>query len=216
MRTPAARFLPLLLLGLFATPGTLAAAGDADYHLTGIIGSDSGAAFAVIETADGQQQLVREGSSIGPGYVKSISSGHRTVVLALPTGEISLRLTGSATHEEIRREFSIDDYDDQVEQIELEPTALPKLLALARNPKKFDETQLTLKLNQLLGLREQAQIAAYDRQAVGSASDLLDKLATQIAGMTEDANFLGTIAVSDQDGQRRVYISVKQAADQQP
>ena len=115
-------------------------------------------------------------------------------------------MTGSATHEEIRREFSIDDYDDQVEQIELEPTALPKLLALARNPKKFDETQLTLKLNQLLGLREQAQIAAYDRQAVGSASDLLDKLATQIAGMTEDANFLGTIAVSDQDGQRRVYI----------
>lgn len=210
MRNSAKRSLTLALLGLLALPPGPAAADD-DYRLTGIMGSDTGMAFAVIESVDGQQQLLREGSAIGPGHVKSISARDKTVVLVFPTGELELRLKGSGMPNEFQEELTINDFYNETAQQSLDPGVVAKLLALAGTAEKIDEKQLILQVNKLLGLPEQAQIAGYDGQLLDSTHALLEQLGARISGMSEQDDFLGTIAVSDQDGHRRVYLSVETA-----
>jgi hypothetical protein len=207
------RYLALRLTGLLAITCAWPAAAATDYRLTGIIGSDGGMAFAVIESADGHQQLVQEGGSIGPGYVKRISAGDKTVVLAMPTGELSLRLTGSATPGEAREEFSMSDFYGDTTQQALDPAAIAGIQALAGDSEKLTDKQIALQLNKLLGLSDEAQVAAYDDQQVDSARALLKQLGKQISSQAGQGNFLGRIAVSDEQGQRRIYLTTDDGAD---
>ena len=206
MRSIGTKTLAALALGLLAVTPGLSAADDPGYHLTGIMASDAGVAFAVIENADGQQKLLKENSPIGDGYVKSISSGSKTVVLTFPTGEISLRLTGSGKPVEFREEFSVSDFSDEVVPKSLNPATMAKLHALAANPEKLSETQLAPQVNKLLGLSEQTRIAAYNHQSVESTRALLERLQAHISSMGVDADYLGSLAVSDPEGSRRIYL----------
>ena len=182
------------------------AANDGDYHLTGIMGSESAKAFAVIEQADGQQHLLSEGSTIGSGYVGSISTKNKAVILVFPEGELFLSLTGSGKPDDYEEEYSIDNYTGMVEQNSLDQATIGKLLALSSNAENIGENELTTRLNSLLGLSGQARIAAYNEQEVESTRDLLQQLATQLPAQAEQGSYLGTLAVSDNSGSRRVYL----------
>lgn len=189
------------------------AANDGDYHLTGIIGSNSAKAFAVIELADGQQHLLAEGSTIDTGYVGSISAREKTVVLVFPEGKRFLSLTGSAmpddSTEDSTEEYSIADYTGDVSSKVLDQTSLKKLRALASASEKMSDNERTTQLNRLLGLPSQARITAFNGSGVDSTRDLLKVLAAQLATRQDDmGGHLGTIAVSDEAGRRRVYLQV--------
>lgn len=204
----------VLLLGPFTAARVLGAENAEGYSISGIMGSDPGKAFAVIENAAGEQNLVSEGNAVGSGYVKSISAQHKTVILAFPDGDVELRLTGSrypdtasAAKEEAVKAYSITDYDEEVaEQKTLDPTAISKLQKLANDTGKLTESQLSVQLNEALGLPEEARIAAYEEQAVPSIRELLVQMSTTINEPTESGTFLGKIAVSDRYGSRRVYL----------
>jgi hypothetical protein len=214
MKTIGTGFPAFLLLALFASPYGLSYADETGYRLSGIMGSDPGKAFAVIENADGEQQLLSEGSAVGPGYVKSISSQFKTVILAFPDGEIELRLTGSgkpdvggAGMDEVEKAYSIDDYDTEAaEQKILDPEALVKLQRLASDDGELSEMQLRIRLNEALGLPEEARIATYEEQAAPSIRELLARINTRNSDMTDSGAFLGRIAVSDRNGSRRIYL----------
>jgi hypothetical protein len=219
MNTIGTGFVVFLLLSLFIAPRGLAATDGAGYRLSGIMGSDPGNAFAVIENSSGEQQLLKEGSAIGSGYVKNISSKDKTVILSFQEQDITLRLIGSGMADEVQVErdeeqtYSISDFNEDTEQKTLEPDAVSRLLTLANDNGKFDENQLAAKVNELFGLREDAQIVAYDDQAVQSTRAVLEQLGVRISRTGEFGNFLGRIAVSDRNGRRRIYLMTETIAE---
>lgn len=194
------------LILLFCLSPALFAAED--YRLTGVIGSDSGKAFAVIERADGQQQLLGEGEAIDNGFIESISTQSKTVILAFSERRVILSLTGSGMPDEYQEEFSIADYYGEVEQKSLDRATLSKLQDLSTQSGNIGEQELARRLNHLLGLSEQAHIAAYEQQEVDSTRDLIQQLATVLPERVKIGNHLGTIAVSDSSGRRRVYLQM--------
>lgn len=198
----------LLLLALGMSPA--ATATDAEYHLTGVMGSEEGTAFAVIEDARGQQHLLRAGSAIGPGYVKSISSQHKAVVLVFPGGELTLRLSGSGKVDEPTEAFSIEAFYAQTENKAMDAESMSRLVELANNAEKLEDRQLSAQMNSLLGLSEQAQVAGFNDRQVDSPRAVLQQLRARISSMTDSDMLVGTFAISDSDGgDRRLYLTIE-------
>jgi hypothetical protein len=114
--------------------------------------------------------------------------------------------------EENDQPYSMSDYSDAPEQRALDKTAVSKLRKLAGNPGKLDETQLSARVNEVLGLPSETRIAAYDDQKVDSARDLLARINKKVSDTTS-SDTLGTISVSDRTGRRRVYLMEDSEAD---
>lgn len=208
MKNVGNEILAILLLGPFAITFGIAATDNTGYKVSGIMGSEQGMAFAVIENADGEQQLLSEGSAIGKGFIKSISSKNKTVILSLPEGEFLLRLSGGTPDEAQEEEYSTSEFYEITEQKNLEPEIIGKLITLAKNAQKLDDHKITIQLNELLGLSEKARVVAYNEQTIKSTSALLAKIEVKLPGAGESSNFLGSIAVSDENGQkRRIYLT---------
>jgi len=182
------------------------AAADRDFHLTGIIGSNTAKVFAVIEQPDGQQHLLVEGGKIGNGYVGSISVKNKTAVLVFPDGELLLSLTGSANPEEYEEPYTVSDYSVDTAPNILGKTSLEKLQALARASGKLNDDELAIRLNRLLGLPDDARITAFNESGVNSTRDLVKALAVELPAKAEQGSYLGTISVAHDTSLKRVYL----------
>lgn len=181
-------------------------ADNSGYHLTGVIGSNGAKAFAVVEQPDGQQRLLSEGGAIGNGYVGSISVPDKTVTLIFPDGEQLLSMTGSAMPNDEKKEFSLADYSDEVVQHQVGPSSLEDLQVLAQNAEKMTDKEVAVQLNKLLGLPAQTQIAAFNHEGIESPRTLLQQLAAQLPERAKQGINLGSIAVSDEEGRKRIYL----------
>lgn len=202
--TRRSRLLGCLLVVIFWQP--VYGAGHRDYHLTGVIGSDSAKTFAIIEWPDGRQSLISEGDAVDNGYVESISVPDSTVTLAFPDGKLSLVLTGSGKPNEYREEFSIADYSSEVLRQPLERAAIAELRVLANSYEKLTKQQRTAQVNVLLGLPEDARIVALNHESVDSIDETLQEFLLQLPMDTSENAHLGSISVSDVTGRRRVYL----------
>lgn len=200
-------------LALLAILPPLSLAGE-DYLLAGVISATgNGKAFAVIEQADGQQRLVSVGDDLGDGRVVAIDAETKTVRLALAGRDVVLTLRGSAHPGEYVEEYQIQDYEEVDAAVKtLDEQAVQGIVRLSRQAGQLGEAQTKKQLNALLGLSGEASIAAFDEEQVSSSRQLVEQLASLLADQNSRGSHLGTIAVADDLGRRRIYLSASDSA----
>lgn len=197
-----------ILVGVMASLGIgigIGAASDTPYRLAGVITPDSGRTMALIETLDGEQQLLRVGDAIDDGRVTEITPD--TVRLQFADGEFVLQLAGTSSPQgRLPEQYRREDYAAS-ESKPIDVEALGAIVELASSVENTEAKELASKVLTYLDLPSEARIMAINDQPVASAADAVRQMADSIDEKSAKGSaFKFVVSIAAAEGNQRVYV----------
>lgn len=194
--------------GLLLLLSQSALAQEGSYNLTGVMGSSGGKVFAVIEDTNGKQRLLTEGDELDGAQVRQISAVDKSVLLAFPDREVLLTLTGSARPVAPERPARVARFE-QAPDKNLDEAKFQALVQLSRDADSLAESETAARLNELLGLPEDARVVAFDMREATSTKQLLKMMSPKLEASEARGGALGNLVVKQGSSNQRFYVNAE-------